>query len=110
MKKRKKLVPLIPILKRLGACDDALAMIAERKAPTFAKAWADMLACDDTRSGFCGFLDSNGMAAILPLPPNFRCICSCSPEDAERHLAARGVTRASVERALYNYAKREGLA
>ena len=96
MKRTKKLVPLMPILVRLGACRDGREWVAKANHATFREAYK---AASKENSGFTAWLGARLNAERV----TGVCLCPyCCPRVPD--LAAR------VERALYDFAVREGLA
>jgi hypothetical protein len=111
-------VPLMPILRRLGACNDAKRWLGRKRFRTFAEAWTH---CD--HAGWMLWLVGKaldcerGCADADMVPTNvsrsemeraYGLIELTDPVGAYR--VRRTFDARRVERALYDYAVREGIA
>lgn len=106
--KRRGLVPLMPILVKLGACEVARSEIARLNCATFAELW-------ETKHEMAGewrqwllnaIYDPNVIIGHCHQGPTCL-VCAAQIERGERIPMP---TTAEVERALCDYAVREGLA
>jgi hypothetical protein len=117
-KERKKLVPLMPILRRLGACNDAKRWLGRKRFRTFTEAWTH---CD--HAGWMLWLVAKALDCERGVA-NDNCIASNASHkevgaafgayDLYDPVGAYRVRRTfdarRVERALYDFAVREGIA
>lgn len=100
MKRSKKLVPLMPILVRLGACDEAREWLAMAKYTTFREAYESIHKSGDSRMWL------PWLGTRIAREHGLR-DCPCPLCEGSRDIPGLA---ARVERALYDYAVREGLA
>lgn len=107
----KKLVPLMPILVRLGACEAACRFVREKNHATFAELWADNSNqnADEWRVWIGRQMYYRGFHKKMV---GFCTDCAC--KDCHREIAEGARVEMpngrDIERALYDYAVREGLA
>lgn len=125
MKKRsKKLVPLMPILVRMRACPDARKWLRHHDFATFADAWnacpeshwlvwivGKALDCEAGRDVAVADCDIPTGIAWDDIEARMGRVASIGTHHEEAlALVRERFDRAFVERALYDYAVREGLA
>lgn len=101
---------LTDILVRLGACEQeitrARAWLRDSRFETFAEAWAACRSADWMETTVHLAANSCGLSTYAFLGPCGDLWCSARTPDAIR----RAVPAHIIERALYDYARREGMA
>lgn len=119
--RKRKLVPLRPILERLGACDDALEWQAAAQCKTFAQAWERCphggwlawligLAIDLRDGSFDDNAMPSGRAQMRMERELGRPLRYGFHQPAQLRALRESYSRVFVERVLYEFAKREGLS
>jgi hypothetical protein len=117
VKKSKKLVPLMPILVRLGACGPARAWVAAKNFATFREAWGAcpdgewmswLLRRDVFRFAGLDFSDREIEVFWADRPRASRDYGVRYGQEYRDELRST-IPAAEIERALYDFAVREGL-
>ena len=110
MKAKKKLVPLMPILERLNACTFGIKRVREVGAATFQEAWSVFRhESIEHRRDICWLAYEAHMKVGDARTAGWIMSINWYNSDALDRIERR-VSATKVERMLYDFAKREGLA